>query len=237
MKKVFFIILIITFLASCKKAYYCSPDWMQSFPDKSGQSVINMNGDTIFFTDLNNYSYFREDLDLLLQSDSVIIKFTTKKNVTYDTQKNMNKLVFDSTTYMYSSANGSKYGNITNYIPQRDLLRYFDDTCKGFIKSTFVGCSSEYEICNNFEGYKIILTHKERQYRGEVFSQKLNFLVYKEGKLIKKKNIVNYNNIQYGYIQFFTSDNTVFLYHFNNDKKNKNGERILAKFSFNELIK
>ncbi len=233
-KNLILFLLPLIILQSCKESTI-EPNWI-TYTNISGQSIVNIKGDTILFTELDNYSYYRDDLDELLQSDSVIIKFRTFKQTDYIPNKNLNELKIDSTTYLYSSINGNKHRQLTYYTPQRDLLRYFDDSCNGILKSFLIGCKSEYELSKNYKGCQLILTHKEKHFRDEIFRQKLSFLIYKDGKLIKKQKVANYNNIQYGYIQYFIVSDAVFFYHYNCDETNKKKERVLAKFSFDKLI-
>jgi hypothetical protein len=232
---ILFFFLPLFLLLNCQKNNICKPDWIKVFPEKGGQVIVDIKEDTILFTDLCNYSHYRDDLDALLQSDSVLI--TSIKEWDFQETKNYNKLVFDSLTYLYSSINGDSIGLITNYIPRRDFLKFLEINCCSEWKLALIGCKCKYELCSNYNGYRIVLSYYKRHFKEESHPQKLSILFYKNKRLIIEQKIINYNKIQDGYIQYFTTSDAIYFYHYYSDEKGRKAERVLAKFSFAKMIK
>jgi hypothetical protein len=239
MKTKYWLLLMFVLLlgSSCKTLKDCNPNWatILSYP---GALITSFENDTILLTKLN-ISY-APDFNKLLLHDSVEIAPRREWN-NYKIKGDKKVILFD-TTFLYSARDGRLIGIDTNYIPKKDLSIYPEkdgwDSCQRY-KIYFFKCTRIHVLCDDYKGYKIVLSFGfSKHFKETRDSQDLKLLVYKNNKLISRQDISNYYDIlNNGNMQFFTSTEAVYFLHYTSEEMGMSGEKnILAKFSFDTLI-
>jgi len=232
-------ILLLSLCSSCKTLKDCKPNWITKLSYSGGGRIASCKNDTLLLTKLAlSYS---TDFNKLRLGDSAVIGFRREwdKYVINGVEKN---IILIDTTFLYSAKDGKFLGVDTNYVPKKDLSIYPEkdcwDSCQTY-KIYFSKCTRNHVLCEDYKGYKIVLSFGfSKHFKETSDPQKLKLLVYKNNKLVSRQNIANYYDIRNnGNMQFFTSKEGVYFIHLIGNGMGIPGVKVfLAKFSFDTLI-
>jgi len=231
-------ILLLSLGSSCKTLKDCKPNWITELSYSGRELITSYKNDTLLLTDL--VISYSPNFNKLLLRDSVVIA-PRREWRKYKIKGDKNVILFD-TTFLYSAKDGRLLGIDTNYVPKKDLSIYPEkdgwDSCQTY-KIYFFKCTRNHVLCEDYKGYKIVLSFGfSKHFKETSDPQRLKLLVYKNNKLVSRQDIANYYDIKNnGGLQFFTSKEAVyFLHYIGNGMGIPGAKEFLAKFSFDTLI-